>query len=477
MSMAFSASSDQSPAPPDSSLIAQENKDGPATSKEAPAPSEDKSLLADEPSEKTLELAAELFDQGSKAIEDGDFVEAVDCLSRALEIRVAHYGELAPECANAYYKYGYALLFKAQEEADPLGDVPKNTAKNAESTESIISAEESAYLKVSTTDNKKDCASTNNVESGEGSGERDEENNEQSDGEECVDADEDESDLDLSWKMLDVARAIVEKRPEDTIEKVNILAALGEVSMEREDIETSLNDYLKALSILRRLVEVDNRRVIELNFRICLVLEVGSKVQEAIPYCREAIKLCHSRLGRLKEEGMNTDDSLVNVFKAHPESSKSGDQSQGVCHHAEEIKVLSGILSELEKKLEDLQQAVVNPKSIFSEVMKMVASKSTSSSVDFPDRESESLSLNSSQKGVVSGDFDSPTISSAGTNGSVTHLGVVGRGVKRAVVHPIVGESSHKKPSLDLPAEKTDSGNISELVDSSGCSNHESSIN
>lgn len=82
--------------------------------------------------------------------------------------RVAHYGELAPECANAYYKYGYALLFKAQEEADPLGDVPKNTAKNAESTESIISAEESAYLKVSTTDNKKDCASTNNVESGEG---------------------------------------------------------------------------------------------------------------------------------------------------------------------------------------------------------------------------------------------------------------------------------------------------------------------
>ena len=67
----------------------------------------------------------------------------------------------------------------------------------------------------------------------EGSGGRDEENNEQSDGEECPDADEDESDLDLSWKMLDVARAIVEKRPEDTVEKVNILAALGEVSMER----------------------------------------------------------------------------------------------------------------------------------------------------------------------------------------------------------------------------------------------------
>jgi HAT1-interacting factor 1 len=39
--------------------------------------------------------------------------------------RVAHYGELAPECVHTYYKYGCALLYKAQEEADPLGAVPK----------------------------------------------------------------------------------------------------------------------------------------------------------------------------------------------------------------------------------------------------------------------------------------------------------------------------------------------------------------
>lgn len=39
--------------------------------------------------------------------------------------RVAHFGELAPECVHAYYKYGCALLYKAQEEADPLGSMPK----------------------------------------------------------------------------------------------------------------------------------------------------------------------------------------------------------------------------------------------------------------------------------------------------------------------------------------------------------------
>lgn len=45
--------------------------------------------------------------------------------------------------------------------------------------------------------------------------------------------DEDESDLDLAWKMLDVARAIVEKHSGDTMEKVDILSALAEVALER----------------------------------------------------------------------------------------------------------------------------------------------------------------------------------------------------------------------------------------------------
>ena len=47
------------------------------------------------------------------------------------------------------------------------------------------------------------------------------------------DDEEDESDLDLAWKMLDVARAIAEKQPGDTMEKVDILSALAEVALER----------------------------------------------------------------------------------------------------------------------------------------------------------------------------------------------------------------------------------------------------
>lgn len=60
-----------------------------------------------------------------------------------------------------------------------------------------------------------------------------EEDEDSSDNEDLAEADEDESDLDLAWKMLDVARAISEKQSGDSMEKVDILSTLAEVSLER----------------------------------------------------------------------------------------------------------------------------------------------------------------------------------------------------------------------------------------------------
>ena len=39
--------------------------------------------------------------------------------------------------------------------------------------------------------------------------------------------------MDLAWKMLDIARAIAEKDSVNTMEKVDILLALAESSLER----------------------------------------------------------------------------------------------------------------------------------------------------------------------------------------------------------------------------------------------------
>lgn len=60
-----------------------------------------------------------------------------------------------------------------------------------------------------------------------------EEDDKDSDDEDLAEADEDDSDLDLAWKMLDIARAIVEKRSGNTMEQVDILSALADVALER----------------------------------------------------------------------------------------------------------------------------------------------------------------------------------------------------------------------------------------------------
>lgn len=59
------------------------------------------------------------------------------------------------------------------------------------------------------------------------------ESGESEDDEDLAEADEDESDLDLAWKMLDVARAIADKLAVDTLDKVDILSTLAEVALER----------------------------------------------------------------------------------------------------------------------------------------------------------------------------------------------------------------------------------------------------
>ncbi|GFQ01920.1 nuclear autoantigenic sperm protein [Phtheirospermum japonicum] len=430
--------------------------------------------------EKSLVYADELMARGSKAAKEGDFAEATDCYSRALEIRVAHFGELAPECANAYYKYGCALLYKAQEEADPFGSMPKKEGASQEDSNKDGSVKIAANCESSA------ASISNNAEQGgnadcsndapdnimvdawvlavDDKGEEGEGEDESDDDDEPDDGDEDESDLDLAWKMLDVARAIVEKLPDDTMEKVDILSALAEVALEREDVETSMSDYSKAISILERLVEPDSRLIAELNFRICLCLEIGSKPQEAIPYCQKAISICKSRVQRLSDEVKNLSGPAETQTASESGQIVQPSSSTSISVHSvkdkeAEIETLTGLCGELEKKLEDLQQLVSNPKSIISDILEIMAAKAKAT-----EKSGVSVATSSSQAGTAGAavSTSSAAVSTGDAIGAsgVTHLGVVGRGVKRVVMSSAVQPGPAKKPLID-PSSNNGDGDTS----------------
>ncbi|ESQ53401.1 hypothetical protein EUTSA_v10025057mg [Eutrema salsugineum] len=422
--------------------------------------------VPDEDREKTLEFADELTEKGSVFLKENDFAEAVDSFSRALEIRVAHYGELATECINSYYKYGSALLEKAQAEADPLGNMAKKEDEvQQESIKSTTNGESVAASVVAPSNTERQGSSSGQ----EGSGGKDLEQ----DGEDCQDddlsdGDEDESDLDMAWKMLDIARAITDKQSTETMEKVDILCALAEVSLEREDIESSLIDYKKALSILERLVEPDSRHIAELNFRICICLETGCQPQEAIPYCQKAVLICKARMERLTNEikgpsGSATSSNVSEIDEGIQQSSNVPYIDKSASDKEAEIRVLSGLAEDLDKKLEDLKQQAENPKQLLAELMGMASAKANAN-----DKVAGAVGeMSSSRMAMNTGkDLESPTVSTAhtsaggGASSGVTHLGVVGRGVKRVLTNATSAESSPSKKLAPESSDKAD-GNSS----------------
>ncbi|CAM0946634.1 unnamed protein product [Alopecurus aequalis] len=227
----------------------------------------------------TLERAQELFDRGSEAINKGDFVNALDFLSHAINIRVARYGNFTPECDSRYYKYGCALK-ETQGVSDPLFNVPKS-ASNEQSVKSTTCKDDTVNSKTPGR-NMEDSSplKKGDFEEGQNSNGKDQE-----DGSSDSDYDDDsisdgesDSDIDMAWEMLDIAGALVEKSPDNAMEEVKILSALAEVCLKRDDVDDSLSYYLRALFILERLLEHDDRRIVEL-YPLC-----GNNSVNCLPY-------------------------------------------------------------------------------------------------------------------------------------------------------------------------------------------------
>ncbi|AQK53041.1 Tetratricopeptide repeat (TPR)-like superfamily protein [Zea mays] len=128
--------------------------------------------------------------------------------------------------------------------------------------------------------------------------------------------------------------------------------------------------------------------------------------------------------------------------------------------HGSQVQHIDGIrIAGLPFDLEYLSEA--NPSADMDEIVKAIASRVT-------EVMPKDASFTSSQIATSSNGFDSSVMSTAATTRSsgstVTDLGVVGRGIKRASIKPISAEPAAKKPALDSPSLQGDSSINSEVV-------------
>ncbi|KAF2616206.1 hypothetical protein F2Q70_00012967 [Brassica cretica] len=202
--------------------------------------------------------------------------------------------------------------------------------------------------------------------------------------------------------------------------------------------------------------------------------------KEAIPYCQKALLICKARMERLTNEikgpsASATSSTVSEIEEGIQQSSNVPYIDKSASDKEAEIGVLSGLAEDLEKKaselnlsLEDLKQQAENPKQLLAELMGMASAKPNAGDKVVP---AVAREMSSSRMGTANNgkDLESPTVSTAHTGAAgggtasssgVTHLGVVGRGVKRVLMNATSAESSPAKKLAPESSNKAD-GNSS----------------
>ncbi|KAH9626036.1 hypothetical protein KSS87_014814 [Heliosperma pusillum] len=228
-----------------------------------------------------------------------------------------------------------ALLSKAQEEADPFGAMPKKDAESQQGsfrTESVKNTVDCTSLIASVSNNVEQCASSSVKQGTEDVPDKSKEDEDDaSDKEEPGEEDEDESDLDLAWKMLDLARAILEKQSEETVDMVDFLSVSFRRSLARK-------------RTVRRKA-ADPFTHVTVSFAGAL----ETLAVEAIPYYQKAVSACKSRMQRLMDE--TTTKSASMSVSAASETIQDGchssvaSQADDIVFNAQaEIETLTSLL-------------------------------------------------------------------------------------------------------------------------------------
>lgn len=235
---------------------------------------ENKEPSDDDDQEIQKKRAEELLVDGKRHLVINDYQAAADVLSEACSLFGTVYGEMAEECAEAYFKYGCALLELSKDQMSPVGLEEKDEVQEESVTEINVSSEKEKMI-VSEKKNEveqlieineiKMCVDKeklNEVEE-KSTEEKGTEKMEKSADDENPDKDEnpgdedieedDVNDLQLAWEMLDLAKVIYKNKDteESKLKLAEVLMKCGEVSIEDEQFETAIDDMTESLQIRR----------------------------------------------------------------------------------------------------------------------------------------------------------------------------------------------------------------------------------
>jgi hypothetical protein len=245
------------------------------------------------------------IEEAKSLIEKKEFSKSADLYGEALKLAVAKFGEMSLETAPLYYEYGSILLEAAIQTSNIFGTAVERAAerqsqiiaegeqdeepdaREAGEEEELEEEEEEEFIdEVSDVEVSEEVVDDEDEqqeqeqieddlqeEQDEEEGDTEEhitsgkaeavleslnENNGEQDNEE---APEEDDDLQVAWELLETARVIFSKYPEEKLALAKVYNRLGELGMEMDNFEQAEGDFRKCIDIYESIFPSHDRRL------------------------------------------------------------------------------------------------------------------------------------------------------------------------------------------------------------------------
>jgi len=343
--------------------------------------------------EEVQEEATTFLTTGKRHLLVKDIPAAVSEFAQACELLSAAFGETGKECAESYYYYGKALLEMSRLESGVLGNaldgVPEeddeaNSSKvedpskmtdeeKKEVEEKVGEALKKNLVELEKRDDETETEKTRKVETDkadenqedededegmdEGDESQEESSNEQMETDEVTkddeqktdkDGEEEPSNLQLAWEMLELAKVIYAKQVETTEDKVKkaieeklcrTILTLGEISIENENYSQAVEDIQMCLK-KQGAFSKDSRLVAETHYQLGVAQGFNSQYDAAVESLNSAIQIIKERVKNIHV-----------LVKSSEGKKETGELEASI--YKKEIEELEELIPEIEEKITD----------------------------------------------------------------------------------------------------------------------------
>ncbi|PSC74146.1 TPR domain containing [Micractinium conductrix] len=362
-----------------------------------------------------LAAADAKFERGIQCIRTNDLDTAVKLFAEVLKVRAEHYGELAPECAPAYFRYGSTLLYQAQDSGDVFGGgVQEEEEEEAPEPPAAGNKENGGKGKAPA------------EPAGHDAQEEEEEGEESSEG---------GTDLQLAWENLETAKVIWQRQAAEAKaagddkafaqQLADVHGLLGDVAMESDDFVTALAELDAALAYLQSFVEEDDRRIAEVQYKRCCALQFAEDVEGALVAVQAAVACLAKRR-----------ESLLRKLAAPGEGEEADKEREQLQSESEDVAAVQEDLKEKVAELEELIAQNADTKSMIRGAMAQLAAVAGGGGGAQQAQQQPAAAPAPAEETIG---FGAPGAAPAGgaAPALVKNLGVVGRGTKRINLQPV----------------------------------------